>query len=457
MTSPGKETRGDATTETRVVVVGGGIIGAACALKLAREGVQVEVIESGPQWGSGCSTGNAGLITPSRSLPLASKANIREGLRSFFNADESFRMTLHSSMLGWMPRFLAASVGSRARRNRETLLRMGLRSSQLYDDLEAQGVTCPIERGLLHAYSVADAWDQAKLTARKDSDAGLTVQVLNADEARRFEPALSPATIGALYYVDDSYCDPLAMTLALGRAAEAAGAVFRPHTELLGWRIEGGVIHSALTTAGAVHADAFVLAAGSVSGRLSKLAGVPLLIEPGKGYSLDVASDYVAPSRAVLLPEGHCVVTPFEGRTRMTSKLELTGDDFGVSEKSATGILDIVAVGLQTASTATVLGVWRGMRPCSPDGLPFIGRMSPLPNLIAATGHGMLGVTLAPLTAEWVADVLLNRAGQDDPDLHEARPDRFAHPVRRALGRHRTNSAPTPAGKRRVPALPGRS
>lgn len=423
----------DMTRTPRVIVVGGGIIGAACALELSLAGAQVDVVDSGSDWGSGCSTGNAGLITPSRSLPLASKANVREGLRSFFNTDESFRMTLHPSMFRWLPEFLAASVGARARRNRSILLRMGLSSSKLYDQLEARGLTAPIERGLLHAYTSPEAWEEAKSIARKDIDAGLAVEVLTAKEARHFEPTLSEESVGALYYLDDSYCDPLAMTLALGRAAVAEGAVFSPHTELLGWRTDAGAIRSAVTTAGDLHADAFVLAAGSGSARLSRLAGAPLLIEPGKGYSLDVSSSYVAPKRAVLLPEGHCVVTPFGGRTRMTSKLELTGHDYGVSEKSVTGILEIVAGALQTSRSPEVMGIWRGMRPCSPDGLPFVGRMSSFNNLIAATGHGMLGVTLAPLTAKWVTGILLARAGDDDDDLHEVRPDRFAHPFRRHI------------------------
>lgn len=428
----------------RVVIIGGGVVGAACALELARAGATVHVIDMGSDWGSGCSTGNAGLITPSRSLPLASKSNIREGLRSFVKSDESFRMTLHPSMVRWIPKFLLASVGGRARRNRAILLRMGLSSSKLYDQLESIGCTSPIERGLLHAYTRSDAWDEAKLVARKDTDAGLAVRTLSAAEAREFEPALSESTVGALYYGDDSYCDPLAMTLAMGRAAVEKGATFLPNTELLGWRRSGGSIQSAVTTAGDLHADAFVLAAGVSSARLSKMAGATLLIEPGKGYSLDVDSDFVAPSRAVLLPEGHCVVTPFGGRTRMTSKLELTGHDYRVSSKTVSSILDIVSVGLKTRRSPKLVAIWRGMRPCSPDGLPFIGRMNASGNLIAATGHGMLGVTLAPLTAKWVTDIVFGRPGENDPDLGETRPDRFAGPFRRRSPLTRGGSSSRP-------------
>lgn len=411
----------------RVVVVGGGIIGAACALELVLGGAQVQVIDSGSDWGSGCSKGNAGLITPSRSLPLASKANLREGIRSLFNADESFRMTLHRSMFRWMPRFLAVSVGRQSRRNRSTLLRMGLYSSKLYDELELRGLSAPIQRGLLHVYTTNDAWQKAKSAALVDIEAGLAVKVMTAAEALQFEPTLSAATVGALYYLEDSYCDPLAMTAALGSAAVSAGAVFRPHTELLGWRHGEDVVHSIVTTAGDLAADAFVLAAGSASARISKMAGVPLLIEPGKGYSLDVDSSYVAPRRAILLPEDHCVVTPFEGRTRMTSKLELTGQNESVSQTSISSIIELVSAGLTTGPTPKAVGIWRGLRPCSPDGLPFIGRMGSFNNLIAATGHGMLGVTLAPLTGKWVTDILLTRSGVNDPDLFEVRPDRFQH------------------------------
>lgn len=413
------------TARHDVLIVGAGVIGAACALELARSGARVVVVDSGSDWGAGCSAGNAGLITPSRSLPLANRANILAGLRSMVSSDESFRMTAHRSLLGWLPKFLAASTGRGTAQRRKQLLQMGLASSELYADLAARGLTSQITAGLLHVFTRPDGWAQGLAVARADRAAELRVEVLSAQEAIEFEPTLSRATAGALFYPDDSYCDPLAMTQALGRAAVEAGAVFVPQTEVLEWRRDHrGRISSATTSRGEFGANDFVLAAGVASAQLARLAGASLPIEAGKGYSLDVGAGHVSPARAILFPEAHCVVTPLGERTRMTSRLELTGRDFSVSQTTIDTILRVATAGLLTHGDPSVLTIWRGMRPCSPDGLPFVGRMRAAENLLAATGHGMLGVTLAPLTARWVADLVGGKVSGHG--LEFASPDRFS-------------------------------
>lgn len=409
---------------SEVLVVGAGIVGAACALELARAGCKVHVVDAAPRWGAGCSTGNAGLITPSRSLPLASSSNIRDGLRSLVNSDQSFRIRPHSSLSRWMPKYIAASLGRGSLLRRALLLRMGLFSAEIYRELDNLGFTSAITNGLLHSYTQPASLMKALEIAQLDMDAGLQIDILNADQAREFEPALNDKTVGALLYSDDSYCDPLAMTASLGSAAEGAGAMFSREVEVLGWRGSKGRVESAVTTEGEVKADVFVLAAGSASARLSRLAGSPLLIEPGKGYSIDVRNNYVRPGRAILLPEDHCVVTPLGDYTRMTSKLELAGQNYDVSQKTVDGILKIAANALRTEGQPTVEKVWRGMRPCSPDGLPYIGRMAPVQNLLAATGHGMLGVTLAPLTGKWIADTIMGRDADNSVELECVAPNR---------------------------------
>lgn len=400
-----------------VLVVGAGIVGAACALELARAGCRVRVVDSASHWGAGCSTGNAGLITPSRSLPLASSSNIRDGLRSLVNSDQSFRIRPHPSLSRWMPRYIAASLGRRSLIRRALLLRMGLLSAEIYRELDSLGLTSEITNGLLHSYTQPTAWVKALEIAQLDMDAGLRVDILNAEQAREFEPALNEKTVGALLYSDDAYCDPLAMTASLGSAAEDAGATFSRGVEILGWRTSKGRVEGAVSTVGEIKADVYVLAAGSASAKLSRLAGSPLLIEPGKGYSIDVQNSYIRPERAILLPEDHCVVTPLGTSTRMTSKLELSGENYDVSQKTVDGILKIAANALETKGQPTVESIWRGMRPCSPDGLPYIGLMAPIQNLLAAAGHGMLGVTLAPLTGKWITDAIVGRDADNGVEL----------------------------------------
>lgn len=411
------------TAQHDVIIVGAGVVGAAIALELAESGARVRVVDAGTGWGAGCSAGNAGLITPSRSLSLASRANIAAGLRSLVSSDESFRMSPHRSLFSWLPKYLAASLGPGTIARREQLLRMGLKSADLYAGLADHKRASWVTAGVLHVYTRPDSWAEGLRIASQDEKAGLQVLVMDGEQALDFEATLDRGTVGALYYVDDAYCDPLAMTRALGQAAVAAGVEFLPGTEVLGWRQTSSGIESAVTSEGEMTAQAFVLAAGSSSAVLARLAGTALPIEPGKGYSLDVAASYVSPTRAVLFPEGHCVVTPLGDRTRMTSKLELTGDDLSISNKTIAGILRIASAGFQTHGHPELLKVWRGMRPCSPDGLPFIGRLGTAKNLLAATGHGMLGVTMAPLTAKWVGDLLLGR--ELDKDLVCADPNRY--------------------------------
>jgi D-amino-acid dehydrogenase len=167
-----------------------------------------------------------------------------------------------------------------------------------------------------------------------------------------------------------------------------------------------------------------VVAAGVWTRALARQLDVRLPVEAGKGYHVDVAADAGDPELPIWLHEDRVVITPLGGRIRMAGTLELTADDVGVSARRVEAIVDAVRAAMPTVADRPAVETWRGLRPCTPDGLPIIGRPAAVSNAILATGHGMWGLQLAPLTARLVAQL----AGGEPPehDLTPLRPDRFS-------------------------------
>ena len=153
-------------------------------------------------------------------------------------------------------------------------------------------------------------------------------------------------------------------------------------------------------------ATTIVLAAGLWSGRLARTAGIRLPLEGGKGYHVDFAADAAQPSLPCFLQEAHVTMTPLSGRMRLTGGLDLCGFDMSVDQRRVDAIVSAARRTLAPEATATVREVWRGLRPCTPDGLPYVGRLRDVEGLVVCTGHAMLGLTLAPVSARLVADLV---------------------------------------------------
>jgi D-amino-acid dehydrogenase len=398
-----------------VLVVGAGIVGACAALELARAGADVEVLERGGGWGEGCSWGNAGLLVPSHARPIAAPEALRSGLRWMVRPDSPFGFKPKPSLAPWLARYVRASTARRAHDGEALQRELSRESLGVFRELAADGIDAGYEEpGCLTVHTSPEA---AEHEASSETGRALGARVLTAPEARELEPLLTDRVRAAVLFPGEARCDPVRLAAAVGAAAEARGVRLRTGVEAYALG-RGGVE----TTRGAVGAGKVVLAAGAWSGRLARTAGVRLPLQGGKGYAAEWAPEE-APVRMPLYLHDHRVVAnPMAGdRTRMTGGLLLDGLDESFDRRRVRAI---------AAAAEEVLGVkapprltWRGLRPCTPDGLPVIGVHRRAPDTILATGHGMLGVTLAPLTGRLVAAIAAGTA--EHPALARLSPERF--------------------------------
>ena len=407
-----------------VVVVGGGAIGVCAALELARRGARVTLLERGGELAWGCSSGNAGLICPSTATPLANPAAVRQGLRWMLEPDSPFYLRPRPAMLPWLARFLASSTPERSKRAEGIVRALASASLELHVELERSGVATGLERrGVLHVYETPDALAGARRDAEAAAAAGLAPKVLEGAAAREVEPALAGEPAGAVYYPGDAHCDPLRFVRAVGEAAAEAGATIRTRVEALGLRRRDGRIEGVTTTEGDRPADTVVLAAGAWTPQLARDVGVYVPVEGGKGYHVDLEPGEGDPSIPLYVHEPRVIATPLPGRLRLAGTLELAGLDLRVDHRRVDAVLRAGRRSVAGIESRPVLEVWRGLRPCTPDGLPIVGPVRGVEGLLLATGHAMLGLTLAPVTGRLLAQLA---AGEEPShDLRPLRPERF--------------------------------
>ena len=423
--------------------MGGGAVGVAVAFDLARRGARPVLVERGSALAAGCSAGNAGLICPSHSAPLASPSALRQGLRWMLAPDSPFYLRPNPALVPWLLRFAAASTERRAEASARLIRELSQASLELHAELAGEGLDTGFERrGVLNVYESERGFAAGREEAETNEAAGMRPRTLSGGSARDLEPALGPEVAGAVLYPNEAHCDPLRYVHAVGRAAAQAGAEIRTGVEVLGLRRRNGRIAAVETSAGELRPGAVVLAAGAWTPRFGRDLGLLIPVEGGKGYHVDVVPAPGDPWMPVFMQESRVIATPLAGRLRLAGTLELAGLDLGIDARRTEAIVAAARRVLPRLGAPRVLELWAGLRPCAPDGLPLIGRPAELENLVLATGHATMGLTLAPITGRLVADLL---AGEPPGhDVAALQPDRFRPFLRRlsASRRRRSRAAP---------------
>jgi D-amino-acid dehydrogenase len=343
-------------------------------------------------------------------------------------ADSPFTIRPRPALLPWVAEFAAASTPARVGAALDVLRPLAVASARMHAALAAGHDTGYRAAGLLNVYASAAAFAAAADHAERDRADGLVPEMLDAPALAERFPALAGQPAGGILYAEEAHCDPARFVRAIGAAARAAGVQILTGVDVLGLDVDGTRVRSLATTSGPMRAGHVVLATGVWAPELVRGLPIRVPVEGGKGYHVDVEPSAADPGLPVWFQEERVVVTPMPGRLRVAGTLELGGRDRAVDLRRVDAVTAAWRRGLHGTAGRRVLEVWRGLRPCTPDGLPLIGHASPVEHLTIASGHGMWGLQLAPVTALLVAQLLTGEPPEHD--LRPLSPARFRTPWR---------------------------
>ena len=441
-----------------ILPIGGGVIGVCSAYYLAAAGKQATLIEK-DEICAGCSYGNAGLIVPSHSIPLAAPGVLAKALKWMLNGESPLyiRPRFDFELFPWLAQFGAACNESRVRKALPLLRNLRLASLRLFQQLSAiRGLKFGYQqKGLLAGYEDSefrllgnkkgklskDAGEggefsiesKAMLLSRGGYEEGLK----EADLLREFSiesKALNPAEVrqptslsaiaGGVYFPQDAQLLPAEFVRGLAQAAKEMGVKICTSTEVLEFGTSSRQVSTVKTTRGDFWPDHVVLAAGAWSPILTRDLQIKLPIQAAKGYSVTVKRLATCPRIPLMLSEAKVASTPMGDTLRVAGTLEMAGLDLSVNRRRLGAITRAVSDYITGTDSLELIEVWCGLRPCTPDGLPIIGRPDAFQNLIVATGHGMLGMSLGPITGKLVSQLVSDEIPQ--VDLTALRVDRFS-------------------------------
>lgn len=400
-----------------VVVIGGGAVGVCCTYVLAREGRTVRLLER-DRLCAGSSWGNSGLITTSACAPEAAPGVMRQAARWMLDLDGPFRLRPRPEphLARWLWRFRGFCTPEAALRATR-YLRDRVRENIALVDAIANESAHDFgwrRRGLVVLYTSERGLAGGRGDAAALAELEIPSQELDRDALARLESRTTRSVLGGMLYPEDAHLDPGEFVAAVAGLARAHGARIDEGTVVT--RLHGAHRVEAIeTSAGTLRPQAVVLANGAWAPRLGAGAGVPLLIEPGKGYSLTYAAGGEVFERPLRLSEIRTVVSSMRDNVRVTSKLDLVGLDVRVRERRIRPSAAQAARYVDLPTGAEGARAWAGLRPLTPDGLPLIGRAPGSGNLVVAAGHGHLGISLAAVTGEAVARLVVGEAPSFDP------------------------------------------
>ena len=412
----------------RVVIVGGGHIGIACAHYLQQDGHDVTVIDQGTIGGA-CSHANCGFIVPSHVLPLTTPDAPVEGVRSIFQPRAAFRVKpqLRGSLVRWMWEFGRRCTHTKMLEASATLHSLLEASASHYRTLlRTPELDCGWQdNGMLFVFRSTRALDDfAGTDTLLTSAYGLSARFIDGGDLQEFEPALLDGLAGAYFYADDSHLRPDKLNAAWTSLLEKRGVKFVEQCRLEAIERQDGKVSGLQTSRGAISADHYVFAAGAWSSELAAGLDCEIPVEPGKGYSVTMAAPETMPTHPMLMPEKHIGVTPFDDGLRIASMMEFAGFDSSIPPFRIRQLQDSAKPFLRHPTGPVIEDTWYGWRPMTWDSLPIIGRTAGLSNALLATGHNMLGLSLAPVTGKAIADLVAERP--TEIPLNAVSPTRFS-------------------------------
>ena len=414
---------------SRVVILGAGVIGLSCALACRRRGHQVTIVERKPQRRDGCSFGNAGMIVPSHFVPLAAPGMVALGFKWMWNPESPFfiKPRLDAGLLDWGWKFMRAATTEHVNRCAPLIRDLSLASRRLFIDWQESGQDLGlVTDGLIMLCRTEHGLAEEAKAAAKANELGIPAEVLDAKRLAEVEPGVTMSAVGGVLYPKDAHLSPEKFISALERALLDEGCDFVWQAEAMGWRKERNKLAALKTNRGEIAGDEFLLAAGSWSDTMLDGLDLSLPMQSGKGYSLTVKDPVQLPGKCAIFTEARVAITPMNGRLRFGGTMEIAGRDESITRRRVQGIIRAATQYYPAFEESHFEGIepWRGLRPCSPDGMPYLGRTKAAPNLVVATGHAMMGLSLAPISGQLAGAIVDGEPTGMDISLMD--PDRYA-------------------------------
>ncbi|WP_444996361.1 NAD(P)/FAD-dependent oxidoreductase [Aliikangiella sp. IMCC44359] len=409
-----------------ITIVGGGIVGLSCAYYLKQSGYDVRVIDK-TVIGNSCAMGNAGYVSPSHFVPLSSPGMVAKGLRWMFNPESPFyiRPRWDKQLIAWLWQFNKHCTNKHVKNVEKTLLDLCFRSHQLYEQIWSDfKENFQFKRNGIYVLCNTDKALKEELNVKDEANLlGLKAMLVTPEELQSRLPDMQFNIKGGVLYPEDSHVHPLELMQSLHQYLLSQGVEFIENCSIDSVEISAQKVCQLANKDNEFEVDELVIASGSWSSLIGKQLNLNVPVQAGKGYSVTIEKPWRVDT-PFILSEARVAITPFEKQIRFGGTMEFSGIDLSVNQRRIQGILKSVKKYITNFDIDGVdtTNAWAGLRPCSPDGLPLIGRPKRYSNVVLATGHAMLGLTLAPVTGKIVADLL---SGKDEPTQNYLDPERF--------------------------------
>lgn len=392
------------------IIIGGGIVGLFSAYFLQKEGIEVTIIDR-TDLIDNCSTGNAGMIVPSHIIPLAAPGMISKGIGWMFSSKSPFYIhpRLDYKLLKWCLLFFKSANEKQVKRSIPFLKNLSLLSKALYQEFKLEHPEASIalvEKGLMMAYQTEAIEKEEIEFAHLARKYGLEAEILAPEDIKNVEPNLELKARGAVLFPGDAHLDPGALYGFLKNYLEEKGVKFLYSTQVEGFEEYAGKVTTILTDKGKIDAEKVLLCGGSWSGELAKMLDFSLPMMGGKGYSF-IQENKPEIRQATILTEMKVAVSPYGKQVRFGGTMEIAGTNQSINLNRVKGIYESINRFYPDfkAKFPEENKIWKGLRPCSPDGLPYIGYAPGYSNVLVGTGHSMMGISLAPATGKILTEL----------------------------------------------------
>ncbi len=397
-----------------VLIIGGGPVGLSCAYYLLKSGRKVTLLDA-KEIGKGSGSGNAGHIVPSHIIPLAAPGVVTSALKWMLDPTHSpfgMKVSLDPNYLAWLLKFVLACSESNVQRGIKPLNDLGQLSAKNFAQMIAEEkFDCSYqEKGLLFLYKTEEAFKGGQHEGEFMQKHGIPVSVYDKNKIHEIEPAALDDVIGGVHFTGDSHLNPAVFLKLLSDRVREMGCEMIENTPVTGFESAGGKVRVVKTASGEFEAEHVILAAGAFTPSVARDLNLNIPIQPARGYSLTMSATKTMPSHALILGERRVAVSPMGGVLRFTGRLEVGNNSMTPNPLWIQRIENSAREYLRLDEKLDVKETWAGLRPTTPDGVPIIGRSPHHSNLILATGHAMLGLSLGPGTGQVVTELVNGQA-----------------------------------------------